>query len=62
MSRVIEVTVSPKGEATVRTSGYAGAGCLEASRFLEQALGLTVADTKTAEFFQTATAEQRVAE
>jgi DUF2997 family protein len=62
MSRVIEVTVSPQGETTVETKGYVGAGCRQASRFLEQALGLTTADTTTAEFFQTTSAEQRLAE
>jgi Protein of unknown function (DUF2997) len=62
MSRVIEVTVSPQGKTTLLTKGYFGAGCREASRFLEQALGLTTADTTTAEFFQTTHAEQPVAE
>ena len=37
MPRIIEVTVSPKGEVTIETKGYAGAGCLQASKFLEQA-------------------------
>ncbi len=62
MSRVIEVTVSPAGEATVQTKGYAGPACLEASRFLEQALGPSTAEAKTDEFYQPATAEQRVTE
>jgi hypothetical protein len=62
MSRVIEVTGSPAGEATVQTKGYAGPACLEASRFLEQALGVRTAEAQTAEFHQSATAEQPVAE
>ncbi len=62
MSRVIEVTVSPQGEVTVQTKGYAGAGCVEASRSLEQALGARTTETMTAEFYQATTAEQRVAE
>jgi hypothetical protein len=52
MARVIEVVVSPTGETTAQTRGYAGADCLEASRFLEQALGVTTADRKTAEFYE----------
>jgi hypothetical protein len=60
MPRVIEVTVSPQGEATVQTKGYAGPDCLQASRFLEQALGVATADRKTAEFHQTAPAQQHV--
>ena len=59
MSRIIEVVVSPTGETTVQTKGYAGADCLQASRFLELALGVTVTDRKTAEFHQTAAAQQQ---
>ena len=45
MPRLIEVLVSPQGETTVQTKGYAGPDCLQASRFLEQAqvLALLVA-------------------
>ncbi len=60
MTRSIEVVVSPQGEATVQTKGYAGADCLQASQFLEHALGLVASDRKTAEFYQDAQAEQRV--
>ena len=58
MPRIIKVTVSPRGEATVQTKGYTGGDCLAASKFLEQALGLAVADTKTAEFYQGQQSEQ----
>jgi hypothetical protein len=58
MARIIELTVSPRGETTVETKGYAGGDCLQASRFLEQALGLPVRDQKTAEFYQTQTTGQ----
>ena len=50
--RLIEVVVSPQGDATVQTKGYAGADCLLARKFLEQALGTTAADRKTAEFYE----------
>ena len=60
MARIIEVVVSPTGETTVQTKGYAGADCLQASRFLEQALGVTTADRQTAEYYQTAPAQQQV--
>ena len=46
MPRIIEVTVSPRGETTVQTKGYAGGDCLAASQFLEQALGVTTAETQ----------------
>ena len=51
--RLIEVVVSPQGETTVQTKGYAGSDCLAASAFLERALGVTASDTRTAEFYQT---------
>ena len=60
MARVIEVIVSPQGETTVQTKGYAGADCLKASKFLEQALGVVCNDRKTAEFYETAPTEQHV--
>ena len=60
MSRVIEVTVSPQGETTIQTKGYAGGDCRQASRFLEQSLGVVAAERTTAEFHQQAPAEQHV--
>jgi hypothetical protein len=60
MTRIIEVTVSPKGETSIQTSGYAGADCLHASKFLEQALGVVAQESKTSEFYQTAPIEQHI--
>jgi Protein of unknown function (DUF2997) len=60
MSRVIEVIVSPQGETTIQTKGYAGATCRQASKFLEQSLGVVATERKTAEFHQQAPAEQQV--
>ena len=60
MNRVIEMKVSPTGDVTVQTKGYAGSDCLQASKFLEQALGVSLSDSKTAEFYQAATTGQHV--
>ena len=60
MPRIIEVVVSPQGETTIQTKGYAGGACLQASKFLEQALGVAVTDQKTTEFFQTAEQQQEI--
>jgi hypothetical protein len=60
MPRLIEVIVSPQGEATLQTKGYAGSDCLQASRFLEQALGVVINDQKTTEFYQTETTQQHL--
>ena len=60
MARIIEVVVSPQGETTVQTKGYMGGDCVQASKFLEQALGVATTDLKTAEFYQAATTAQQV--
>jgi len=60
MARIIEVTVSPQGETTVQTKGYACSDCLRASQFLEQALGVATQDRKTGEFYQAAPQQQQV--
>jgi hypothetical protein len=60
MPRVIEVIISPTGEAVVQTKGYAGQDCMQASRFLELALGISTLDRKTAEFYQSSTTQQQV--
>jgi hypothetical protein len=60
MAPVIEVTVSPQGETTVQTKGYSGADCVQASKFLEQALGVPTQDCKTAEFYEEVAAEQHI--
>jgi Protein of unknown function (DUF2997) len=60
MSRVIEVVVLPTGETTVQTKGYVGGDCMQASRWLEQALGIAANDRKTSEFYQRAENEQHV--
>ncbi len=49
----IEIIVSPNGETTITTKGFAGASCREASKFIEQALGQRTGERLTAEFHQT---------
>jgi hypothetical protein len=56
--RTIEITVSPAGETTVQTRGFAGGDCREASRSLEQALGRRTSEALTAEFHQEQTSRQ----
>ena len=52
MARIIEVIVSPTGETTVQTRGYAGGDCLQASKFLEQSLGVKTTERPTPEFYE----------
>ena len=57
--KTIEVIVSPTGATEVQTKGYAGPECLEASRWLETALGTAKSERKTAEFFQAHETQQQ---
>ena len=57
-AKTIEVLVSPSGQATVQTRGFAGDACRHASKALEQALGLVEREQLTAEFHH-ASASQR---
>ena len=50
--KTIDVIVSPDGTSKLETHGFVGAECRQASRFLEAALGKTLSETKTAEFYQ----------
>jgi hypothetical protein len=52
MTPIIEVIVKPDGQTLVETRGFAGERCQQASRFLEQALGLRTGERLTAEFHQ----------
>lgn len=52
MTKTIEILVSPKGETTVQTKGFAGGECRQASEFIEKALGQRTGEQLTAEFHQ----------
>ena len=48
--RTIEVTVSPTGAVTIAARGFAGESCRDATRSLEQGLGLTASRQLSAEY------------
>jgi Protein of unknown function (DUF2997) len=48
----IEISISPSGEVTFTAKGIKGASCLDETKFLEQALGGAVEQTKTSEFYE----------
>ncbi|HPM83752.1 MAG TPA: DUF2997 domain-containing protein [Candidatus Anammoximicrobium sp.] len=58
MTKTIEIIVSPKGETTVTTKGFAGSSCREASKFVEQALGQRTGEQLTSEFHHVSDAQQ----
>jgi hypothetical protein len=57
--KTIEIIVSPKGETTVTTKGFAGGSCRDASRSLEEALGQRIGERLTAEFHQTSVTDRQ---
>ena len=48
----IEVIISSTGETRVETKGFGGRDCLQASKFLEAALGPRQSDRLTSEYFE----------
>lgn len=60
MSKTIEITILPDGSTQVQTKGYAGKSCLDASRFIERALGDTTSMQTTPEMYQAQQHGQRV--
>lgn len=57
--KTIQITVSPEGAVSVKTSGFTGSSCRDATRDLERALGLAGRESLLPEFYnQTSTGEQ----
>ncbi len=50
--KVIEIVVTPEGKSNLQTRGFSGTACRDASRYMEQALGIRTAESVTAEFHQ----------
>jgi hypothetical protein len=58
-TKTIEITVSPQGAASIKTSGFTGSSCRDATRDLERALGVPETEHLLPEYFQRAsTGEQ----
>ena len=57
--RTIEIIVSPKGETSVQSKGFAGSECRQASGFIEDALGQRASEQLTAEFHQSQPVEEQ---
>lgn len=55
----INIVLTPDGKVEVSAEGYKGDTCAQATRFLEEALGLNTDNRKkTAEWFQTKKVKQ----
>ena len=60
MSPRIEITVTPAGETSVETKGFAGPACRAASKPYEDALGAKAAERLTPEYHAAAPAAAAV--
>jgi hypothetical protein len=57
--KTIQITVSPEGVVSIKTSGFTGSSCREATRDLERALGVSGREHLLPEYFnQTSAGEQ----
>ena len=59
MEQII-VRISKDGSTTVKTEGFTGRSCHEASAAIERALGVTVHDVETEEAFENADADAEI--
>jgi hypothetical protein len=50
--RTIEITVTPAGEIRIEAKAFQGADCEQATRFMEEALGVVTQRTKKPEYYQ----------
>jgi hypothetical protein len=53
MNRTIEILIATDGTLTMDAVGFKGADCDQATRFLEQALGVTREKRRKPEYHQT---------
>jgi hypothetical protein len=55
----IEITVSPEGATSIKTSGFTGSSCRDVTRDLERALGVTGKESLLPEYYgKTSTGER----
>ena len=52
LKREMEIEIDRDGKVNIKVKGVQGADCLEFSQFLEEALGETVEQELTSEYYQ----------
>ena len=58
-TKTIEITVSPEGATSIKTSGFTGSSCRDATRDLERALGVSGKESLLPEYYgKTSTGER----
>ena len=58
----IEITVSPEGTTSIKTKGFSGSSCKDATRDLERALGVASKETLLPEFHQQQAQQNRLSQ
>jgi len=59
-TKTIEITVSPEGAVNIKTAGFTGSSCKDATRDLEKALGVAGRESLLTEFYSQANIGQQV--
>ena len=59
-TKTIEITVTPEGATSIKTSGFTGGSCKDATRDLEKALGVAGRESLLPEYFQQAKTVEHV--
>jgi hypothetical protein len=59
-TKTIEITVSPEGTTSIKTSGFTGGSCRDATRDLERALGVSGRESLLPEYFQRTSTGERL--
>ena len=50
-TKTIEITVTPEGATSIKTAGFSGGSCKDATRELERALGVSGRESLLPEFY-----------
>ena len=58
--KTVEITVSPQGDLSIKTVGFAGGACRDATRDLERALGVAGREHLLPEFYNQTTARDQL--
>jgi hypothetical protein len=59
-TKTIEITVSPEGAVSIKTAGFTGSSCRDATRDIERALGVAGREHLLPEFYGQTSAGQQV--
>jgi hypothetical protein len=59
-SKKIEITVSPEGTTSIKTTGFTGRPCKDATRDLERALGVAGRESLQPEYFQQQASQSQI--